>query len=157
MRDIRLIPWHQLGYRHPSHVYNGEPDMPHGQQYVSAADNDDPLFAYAVTRGGTPRLVWLADGLSVFANKGHRFTRLLATHVPFRATTIRVGGIPLGGIPYTLLWADLPDIRKQAPAVLSRESGAALFNLYDALRLLEGYDALQAKKRAERAARRKAR
>lgn len=41
MRDIRLIPWRQLGYRSESHVFNGEPDQPHGRHFVSSTDDDD--------------------------------------------------------------------------------------------------------------------
>lgn len=152
MRDIRdnaLL--RRLGYRAEATVYNGEADHPHGRHYVSAADDDDPLFAYAVTKGGTPRLVWFDGALGTFTRKGHSFPAFLVGRV------LRwQNGRPLANGP-SLSWVDLPHIRKHAPELLDQQSGAALFNLHDALRLLEGYDALQAKKRAERAARRKAR
>lgn len=152
MRDIRLIPWRQLGYRSESHVFNGEPDQPHGRHFVSSTDDDDPLIAYAVTKAGTPRLVWIDGALAKFARKGHAFPARLSARVG-RWMHMR----HLADGQTALAWVDLPHVRAQAPELLDQDSGVALFNVQDANRLLAKYDALQAKKRAERAARRKAR
>lgn len=144
-QDITTIPWRTFGYRHPSHVYNNEVDMPHGQQFVSTLDDNNRLFAYAVTAKGTPRLLWLGNALAVFEGKGHAFPTILWKSFRHQWRSRELPGT-------TLYWLDLPVIRRSAPVLLDQEGGKALFNLHDALRLLRGYDNLQQRKRNRRRA-----
>lgn len=142
LRDDKLL--RRLGYRSEAHVYAGEADHPHGRHYVSAID-DDGGAVYAVRKSGVPVLL-VADGaLNHYGLMGHAWPDSVRRYV-------------LGwgyNVVYGVEVFRLADIRTQRPALLDQQSGKALFCVEDALRLLRSYDAMQAKKRAERAGQRK--
>jgi hypothetical protein len=140
-RDNKLLK--RLGYVSEAAAYNGETDGPDARRYVSAID-DDGGAVYAVRKSGVPVLLVADDALSHYSRLGHAWPNALAARGVAWAPVRDIG-----------LAFRLTDIRHVAPELLDQASGVALFNLHDALRLLSKYDALQQRKRAERAARRK--
>lgn len=146
MRDLRdntLL--RRLGYRPEAHVYAGEADNPRGRHYVSAID-DDGGAVYAVRKSGVPVLL-VADGAREhYDGMGHAWPSVLfGSKAQYQIRSAGTSGEKIAAVP-------LPDIRKHAPALLDQQSGKALFNVADALRLLSKYDALQQRKRAEEGA-----
>lgn len=142
LRDNQLLK--RLGYVSEAAAYNNETDGPDARRYVSAVD-DNGGAVYAVRRSGVPvLLVADVDALTHYERKGHAWSDVL-DHTPAVGGTIRVVGVN----EFVFAFA-LRDIRKYAPELLDQQSGKALFNVADALRLLAKYDAHRAAKRAAR-------
>lgn len=137
LRDNQLLK--RLGYVSEAAAYNGETDGPDARRYVSAID-DDGGAVYAVRKSGVPVLL-VADGAREhYDGMGHAW--------PAVVRHVRGGGY---NVRHGIEMYRLTDVRTQRPELLDQQSGKALFNVADALRLLSKYDALQQRKRAERA------
>lgn len=140
LRDNKLL--RRLGYRAEATVYAGEADMTHGRHYVSAID-DAGGAVFAVRRSGVPVLLVASFAHRHYDRLGHAWPDVLdMSKVRY---TVRADAPGDAVMAYTL-----PDIRKHAPELLDQQSGKALFNVADALRLLAKYDAHRAQKRANR-------
>lgn len=140
LRDNKLL--RRLGYVSEAAAYNGETDGPDSRRYVSAID-DDGGAVYAVRRSGVPVLLVHGAAFGHYARAGHSWVPLVTTgRVEVGAQRWLSGDHGDYVVPITL-----SAIRRRLPQLLDQNSGVALFNVADALRLLAKYDAKRAQRR----------
>lgn len=140
--------WQALPYVPFSVAFNGEQDHGRGRRFFSRFDNDAPVFYYAITPKGTPRLLWLAGGLEVMASRGLSWPAELSRSPYVRVRHLLNHRVVNGeSVPPAVVFGiDLASIARHHPAAWKQ-----LANRQDAELLLRRSRELRAAKAAMRA------